>query len=319
MPARGSESHTARRSSRSSGTIAAVTDLGFERLLELVQRQLDADDARVEFGGKDPTDPRQLFCALPSGGRLVVCFYQPPPARASVQGRLEALAEAFGATGDRGRDDRPVTSGSALIRRLDDELVALADATTALATVVVDDKSPVLWGTSLPRDGDEDVDAAVAVGRTLESASSASGPSTPIWEAAPAKAVGLLRQAGAPAAVLRRLQERLDRLPEAAGAVDPGYWKAHLSLARALAEIRSPEASPSDGLTRAGHRVGFGFLARPFAAIYRLLLVFEGDFSELHAEGRLLRALPAIEPLVLALPPVDPPRGAARVIPLRRT
>ena len=295
-----------------------MSDLSIERLLDLVRRQLDADDARLEIGGKDPVDPRHLFCALPSGSRLVVCFVEPPPNRADLRRRLEALAEAFATTGERPNEERPVASGAMLTRRLDDELVALADATVALATVVVDDKSPVLWGTSLPRQGDEDVEAEVALGRALEGATRASGASAAPWDTAPATAIGLLRQATAPAAVLQRLEERLDALSDATGSVDPASWKARISLARALVEIRAPGAFEREGLTRAAHRVGYGYLARPFAAIYRLVLVFDGDFSELHAEGRLIRALPAIERLVLALPPVDPPRGAARVIPLRR-
>jgi hypothetical protein len=296
-----------------------VTDLSIERLLELVQRQLGAEDARVEIGGKDPSDPRQLFCGLPSGARLVVCFDEPPPDRAEAQARLAALAEAFGATGDRLREERPVASDGMIARRLDDELVILADATGAVATVVVDDKSPVLWGSSLRRLGDEDVDAEVALGQALQSARGESGASTPLWEAAPATAIDLLRQVGVPAPVVRRLEERLERLSDATGAVALAPWRAHLSLACALAEVRALEAFERDGLTRAAHRVGYGYLARPFAAIYRLVLVFEGEFSELHAEGRLIRALPAIERLVMALPPVNPPRGTGRVIPLRRT
>ena len=45
--------------------------------------------------------------------------------------------------------------------------------------------------------------------------------------------------------------------------------------------------------------------------------MFDGPFSELHAEAATLKALPMIERLVLALPPIDPgPRGGARVIDL---
>jgi len=306
------------RDPQSSGTIAAVSDLSIERWLELVRRQLEADDARVEIGGKDPSDPRHVFCTLAGGSRLVACFREAPPDRADVQRRLEALAEAFESPGERLREERPVATRSMLTRRLDDELVALADAAAALATLVVDDKSPVLWGTSLPRHGSEDVDADIALGRTIEHASRARGCATPLSDAPPATAVGLLRQAGAPAAGLRRLEGRLEALTDATGAVDLGSWKAYWSVARALGEIRSPGAFESDSATQAAHRDGFGYLARPFAAIYRLVIVFEGEFSELHAEGRLIRALPAIERLVLALPPVDPPRGAGRVIPLRR-
>ena len=56
-------------------------------------------------------------------------------------------------------------------------------------------------------------------------------------------------------------------------------------------------------------------------AIDALLAVFEGAFSELSVEAGLLHALPAIEQLVLALPPLDPEPAAngGRVIRLRHT
>jgi hypothetical protein len=46
--------------------------------------------------------------------------------------------------------------------------------------------------------------------------------------------------------------------------------------------------------------------------------VFDGPFSELHAEGALIHALPAIERLVTSLPPRDPAAGGAKVAVLRR-
>lgn len=60
-------------------------------------------------------------------------------------------------------------------------------------------------------------------------------------------------------------------------------------------------------------------LARSFAQIYRVVLVFEERArSMLHSQTALLHALPLLEGLVLALPPVEPPRGpGARVVSLR--
>ena len=57
-------------------------------------------------------------------------------------------------------------------------------------------------------------------------------------------------------------------------------------------------------------------MARAFASIYVLMLVFKGTYSELHAEAALLHALPVIERLVLALPPVEPPPKGGRVVKL---
>ena len=39
---------------------------------------------------------------------------------------------------------------------------------------------------------------------------------------------------------------------------------------------------------------------RKFAGIYELVLVFSGPYSELHAEGAILKMLPLIERLVAA-------------------
>jgi hypothetical protein len=47
-------------------------------------------------------------------------------------------------------------------------------------------------------------------------------------------------------------------------------------------------------------------LAHSFAGIYLLVLVFEAAFDELRAERAVVEALPRIERLVLALPPLDP-------------
>jgi hypothetical protein len=64
---------------------------------------------------------------------------------------------------------------------------------------------------------------------------------------------------------------------------------------------------------------GFGYLAQSFAGIYLLVLVFETSFDEVRAERATLDALPRIERLVLALPPLDPrPAPMANVVRLRR-
>jgi hypothetical protein len=59
------------------------------------------------------------------------------------------------------------------------------------------------------------------------------------------------------------------------------------------------------------------FLAHSFAGIYILILVFDAPFDELRAERAVLDALPRIERLVLALPPLDP-SPLAGVVAMRR-
>jgi hypothetical protein len=60
-------------------------------------------------------------------------------------------------------------------------------------------------------------------------------------------------------------------------------------------------------------------VARVFADIYVLMLVFESDVDEILAERAMTRALPKIEQLVLALPPLEPtPQQPGRVVRLRK-
>jgi hypothetical protein len=65
------------------------------------------------------------------------------------------------------------------------------------------------------------------------------------------------------------------------------------------------------------------FLAHSFASIYLLVLVYEADFDEIRAERAVTDALPRVERLVMALPPLDPGppfqgAGAAAIRPKRR-
>ena len=70
----------------------------FLRLLELVRKELGADDARVELGGREPVDPRTVFSVLTDGSRLVVVFAEPPADRTAKAEQLERLVESFGQT-----------------------------------------------------------------------------------------------------------------------------------------------------------------------------------------------------------------------------
>jgi Type II secretion system (T2SS), protein E, N-terminal domain len=79
---------------------------------------------------------------------------------------------------------------------------------------------------------------------------------------------------------------------------------------RAIAAVRDlPELS---ALHKGGHLrhavtgEGFAYVARSFSAIYVVILVFEGPFEEMLARRVLQHALPTIERLVAALPPLDP-------------
>jgi hypothetical protein len=94
------------------------------------------------------------------------------------------------------------------------------------------------------------------------------------------------------------------------------------SLARrAIAEVRAlPELAE---LHKGAHvratvsNEGFGYVARSFASIYVVVLVYGGPFDELLAKRALTHVLPIIERLVAALPPLDPGPPTAGVAAIR--
>jgi hypothetical protein len=64
---------------------------------------------------------------------------------------------------------------------------------------------------------------------------------------------------------------------------------------------------------------GFGYFALSFASIYVAVLVYEGTPDELRSRRALAHALPAIERLLVALPPLEPggPTPVAKVVAMR--
>ena len=104
-------------------------------------------------------------------------------------------------------------------------------------------------------------------------------------------------------------------LREALAATVRDRWIRHFAVRKAIQVVRGmPEMTT---LYRGGHlhrsviEPEFALIARSFAAIYVLIVVFGGPFEELRAKHAVTHALPAIESLVLALPPRDPPPSTA--------
>lgn len=136
----------------------------------------------------------------------------------------------------------------------------------------------------------------------------------------------------------RQLDDELTRLTERAGArgavvfdlASPVVWGASRTDsgdADKLIEDTILRVREAQKELRAGHTSRFSMkddlecFARPFAGLYVLSLVCQGAISEPVAVGALLHALPLIERLVLALPPVDPSPGGAKIMrmPVRKT
>ncbi len=98
-------------------------------------------------------------------------------------------------------------------------------------------------------------------------------------------------------------------------------WARTMRARRAIADVRAlPEML---SLHKGGHlrhmvsEPDFGCWARSFAAIYVVILIFEGPFDELLVKRAVTQALPTIERLVAALPPLDPEPPTAGVAALR--
>ena len=253
-----------------------------DRFLQIVCRELEAIDSRLELGGRPPTSSAIVFHPLRDGLRLVAIFDEAPSEREAVQAKLAELASSFAATIDASipaiRPSEGMQRTSSRARSmLDDALAVLARQADAIAAVVIDEGSPVVWGNSEPPPRIEDVETAQRIVEAVDH----DEPLQPFD-------VDALR-----------------------GAELDGRRMAVLRAITATRGVQSPR------ITEAGTE--YGVLARPFGGIYRLILAFEGSFPTLRAEGALRRALPAIERLVADLPPLEPePRGGrGRLVPLR--
>ena len=129
------------------------------RLLELVVRELDAADARLEIGGRPPTDERTLWVDVDPPRRLVAVFDEAPADPADKRERLTALAAAFydaASQGQRGSVPPPSVGSVKAALRL--ELETIADKVDARAAFVFDGSSPVVWAAH-PEAVGESVDA----------------------------------------------------------------------------------------------------------------------------------------------------------------
>jgi hypothetical protein len=286
------------------------------RFLELLCKELGAEDARAELGGRDPDDPRLVWVNQQGGWRLVTVFAEPPTAtdRSSKQEQLARLVAGFSHT--LREVVVPVPPGLALdspYRRLDDALEALRSRSGGTGVVIVDVQSPVLWGSSDPQRHADDVDTLAEIGSAIEA----------MLEAGSELDTICARQGEALLAKLRALghgSERAAVITQVLAQRDEVASRHHLLSCLAVARARRDAADPQSGTRWAHHGSQFGYFVRAFANIYLLVVVFEGAFSELNVESAVVHALPGIEHLLLALPPLDPGPIAkgGRVIPMRR-
>jgi hypothetical protein len=164
----------------------------------------------------------------------------------------------------------------------------------AIRAVVLDDRSPIVFGDSHDPMPGLDVSDASFASRLL---AQAPGKLAAIADAVEDPQLDV--DVGLDDRALRQL-EAVSRPPRGITRID------ELRLLAAIGAVR--ETNLKDRVLDTKGDVPH--LARTFANIYRVLLVFEKPFSEMHADGHLVRALPAIEKATLALPPLDPVRRA---------
>lgn len=297
-----------------------MSDAALLQLLAVVCQQLDAAYARVEIGGPVPEGQHVLWAELLEGRRVVVVFDEPPRDAARALRRLEALVASFTTTLRPPSEPAPRPTPAQTAHDLAGAMSRLAAQADAAQAIVIDRTSPVLWASS---HGEPTLDADGAelgrVSAALEGAARRGIDVPSLLARSPAA------YAATPAVRRRQLDAALARLLAELRGQSPGAtvadWQRHGLTTRALAACRQRVAS--HGAANAAVRLAtqtdhFGFLARGFASIYLVVLVFPGRFSELRAERALALDLRGIERLVLSLPPFDPLPPGGRVVRLRR-
>ncbi len=274
------------------------------RLCSLIRRELGAGDVRVLPMDEAPAKAGNVLSAGLGDGRLVVAtFLEAPLELSALERRLTMLVTTF----SQGLAEPPIRDRGPVARSLHEELRALATRAQACDALVLDGQSPVVWSSATGTA--EELDEALRLielcrldfirdtrgesgsGEGNAPEEGGSQPELP----APLESSLVLRDVdGTPEASMRAIQD-VRGIPEMTG----------LRRGRPLHYV--------------ARREEYGYIARSFAGIYLLVLVFDEAFDELRAERALADALPRIERLVLALPPHDPqPTAQSNVLAFRR-
>ncbi|MFN7700356.1 MAG: hypothetical protein ACK5U8_20850 [Deltaproteobacteria bacterium] len=267
------------------------------RFLGLVERELGVAQARIELSAHAP-EAEAIWAPMAHGFRVVVSAETTRDA-SELRARLASLVESF--SGVLAEAALPaVRETPPTVATLEETLDLLAHRARAESAWVIDDSTPEIWGGSLPHEG-LDVEHALRIARISASAErgSITLPELVAMHSNGGARAWLLERGVEPAEA-KALERDLDALPRT---IPDG---AVLRTLQALAAVRTKTTPPGPTL------------ARRFAGIYELVLVFSGPYSELHAEAAVLRALPLIERLVASLPPRDPVATGAKVAVLRR-
>jgi hypothetical protein len=297
-----------------------VKDSVWLKLLDVLQKRLGANDARIEIGGRDPTDARCVWAAFDEGRRVVALFDEPPQDRAGTEARLLTMIETFRETV--AQPEAPAARGAHAMRReLDEALAALAERTGAESVWIIDVYSPVVWGCSEAVEPGLDLEVLLRTARADQMLARTVLSWAELLAGSLSESDEQLRESKPGAVALRALQDELRALSQL---VEEGGLRAaarRLRAARALSEIRQRAARDRDLVRSELRGPLIQCFAHAIAGQYQLVLVFDETYSPLHAEANVQRALPHVERLLLSLPPVDPMAGgggSAKIIRLPR-
>jgi hypothetical protein len=290
------------------------------RLAAILCRELGA--ASVRFSrpeeAPEPSD-RLLLCPIGDGPTVIATFDEPPADREAKERRMEMIVASFAdllaaAPGDAHRHKAPA-------RSLGGELSALAGRAGALAALVVDARSPVIWGASDLLEGHDDEADETETTRLYRKAAAAglhfkALVSEPVLDIEGDSSSRDLELSGeGPVA-----HDEDELSPEERAE----FWRRVLVVRNALAAVRAlphvVNLHKGEHLHETVRAPELSYVVKSFATIYMLLLVFERPFDELRAERSVAHALPTIQRLVLALPPTEPtpPTAGVGVVRLRR-
>lgn len=247
-----------------------MPDRSIQHLLSWMRREIGASEVGITPPGGDAPSGRDVVATeLPRGHVVWARLVHAPKKRTTVLRKLAAMAESFVGL----LEDAPIsTRPRKRTPRIDLRqcLRALATAVGAQDALVLDARSPVVWGSASGLSGDVlGHPHLVVLGR--QDRLPASGRGAPVS----------LRQR-----IACRVIEQVRSFPAV----------AHLSR--------------GGHLRKSGRVGETGYMVRSFASIYLLLLVFPKSFDQVRAAREVTLALPRIEALVIALPPQDPASGA---------
>lgn len=260
------------------------------RLSSLVRRELGAEDVQLLRQGEPAPEAVNVVSAALADGRLVVATFADASARAAHQKKLDVLVRAFveSLAESTKHHSRPPPAIS-----LREELRNLAVRANAVDALVLDARSPIVWG----------------AGKTHIGTTAPDDPSGP----------NLVAVRGSEPTIAEPLVSTLDLT----AAAEEGMEETRAIVTRMIGDVRAlPEvdrARRGRAFRHVERQDDYGFMVHAFAGIYLLALVFDELFDEMRAERAVNEALPRIERLVMVLPPLDPAPGpTGNVVSIRR-